>query len=548
MRDLHLMRSLAAAAFLCLSAPLPAAVQLVPVLASGLSAPTFVGHAGDGTGRLFIVERAGVIRVLPPGASAPEVFLDIGGLVVAGSERGLLGLAFHPQYATNGRYFVYYTRAGDGAITIAEYGPPGIADGPDAPGTVLLTIPHPTNTNHNGGMLAFGPDGYLYVGVGDGGSSNDPLDNAQNVGTLLGKILRIDVDHPDAVGGTPYSSPADNPYVGTAGRDEIFSIGWRNPWRFSFDRATHQQWVADVGQNAREEVDTPIVSGGNYGWRIYEGTRCTGNDPLLCTAANYLLPVVEYSHTLGRCSITGGYVYRGTQGTLPGGTYVYGDYCTGEIFAWDGAAQSLLLDTALNISSFGEDEAGEIYVVGLGGTLSRLAAVPSAPVIVGAASRKLHGATAFDLPLSLVPGDPTTEPRQGAATTVVISFDKAVTGAIAIVTEGAATAGTPAFDGNDVIVGLTGVANAQYASVSLTGVTSADGGTGGAGAVRIGFLAGDVSRNRAVTLQDLLSVNAVLAQEVSAANYLRDVNASGTLSLSDLLVVNANLTSVLPGP
>ena len=238
--------------------------------------------------------------------------------------------------------------------------------------TTLLTIAHPTNANHNGGMLAFGPDGYLYIGVGDGGSANDPPNNAQNIDALLGKILRIDVDHPDPIAGTPYSSPGDNPYVGKLGRDEIFSIGWRNPWRFSFDRTTHQQWVADVGQGAREEVDTPIVKGGNYGWRVYEGSACSGNDPASCNPANYVFPLFDYPHTGGRCSITGGYVYRGAQGTLPPGTYVYGDYCSGEILAWDGSTQTVLADTTMNIASFGEDEQGELYVVNLGGTLSKI--------------------------------------------------------------------------------------------------------------------------------------------------------------------------------
>jgi hypothetical protein len=193
---------------------------------------------------------------------------------------------------------------------------------------------------------------------------------------LLGKILRIDIDHADPIALTPYSSPSDNPYVGMPGRDEIFSIGWRNPWRFSFDRSTHQQWVGDVGQGSREEVDTPIAKGGNYGWRVYEGTSCTNNDPTLCNPANYIFPIFEYAHSGSRCSITGGYVYRGTQGTLPPGTYVYGDYCTGEIFAWNGVSQSLLLDTAFNISSFGEDERGELYVVNLGGSVSRIARSP----------------------------------------------------------------------------------------------------------------------------------------------------------------------------
>jgi hypothetical protein len=364
-----------AAAAIGFTSPAIAAIQLVPVVASGLASPVFAGHAGDGSRRLFIVEQGGTVRVLQPGASSATLYLDIRGKVVAGGERGLLGLAFHPHYAANGRFFVYYTRAGDGALVIAEFHVSATnRDIADATETVLLTIPHPTNANHNGGMLAFGPDGYLYIGVGDGGAGNDPPNNAQNVDVLLGKILRIDVDRADAVAGTPYSAPAGNPFVGAPGADEIFAYGWRNPWRFSFDRSTGAQWVADVGQGAREEVDTPVVAGGNYGWRVFEGSLCSNNDPLLCDRANYLFPKFDYEHTLGRCSITGGYVYRGAQGALPLGTYVYGDYCTGEVFAWDGATQRVLLDTPHNISSFGEDEDGELYVVALGGSVSRIAA------------------------------------------------------------------------------------------------------------------------------------------------------------------------------
>jgi glucose/arabinose dehydrogenase len=357
-----------------LLAPVPTrAIELVPV-ASGLASPVFVGHAGDGSNRLFILEQAGIVKVLQPGSSTPTDFLDIRTRILAGGERGLLGLAFHPQYASSGRFFVYYTRVGDGAIVIAEYhrsANPNVADTTETP---ILVIAHPTNANHNGGMLAFGSDGLLYAGVGDGGSANDPPNNAQNVNVLLGKILRIDIDAP----GVPYASPPTNPFFGaTPGRDEIFAWGFRNPWRFSFDRTTHQQWVADVGQGAREEVDTPIASGGNYGWRVFEGNNCTNTDPALCASPqNYVFPLFDYEHVSGRCSITGGYVYRGAQGALPVGTYVYGDYCTGEIFGWNGAQNLLLLDTALNISSFGEDQAGELYVVGLGGTVQRIAATP----------------------------------------------------------------------------------------------------------------------------------------------------------------------------
>ncbi|HEY2818601.1 MAG TPA: PQQ-dependent sugar dehydrogenase [Casimicrobiaceae bacterium] len=369
MRVPRVARGAAVAAlwFWVFSAPV-AAIQLTPIV-TGLASPTFIANAGDGSNRLFIVEQGGTIRVLQPGSSTPTLFLDIHAKVVAGGEQGLVGLAFHPQYTVNGRFFVYYTRAGDGTLVIAEYHVstnPNVADSTE---TVLLTIPHPVNTNHNGGMLAFGPDHYLYIGVGDGGSANDPPNNAQNTDVLLGKILRIDVSTPGV-----YSSPSTNPFFGaTQGRDEIFAFGFRNPWRFSFDRVTGVQWVGDVGQGAREEVDMPIVSGGNYGWRVYEGFACTNNDPSLCKPANYIFPIFDYTHSNGRCSITGGYVYRGSQGTLPGGTYVYGDYCSGEIFAWNGSTQNVLLDTALNISSFGEDEQGELYVVNLGGTVSKIA-------------------------------------------------------------------------------------------------------------------------------------------------------------------------------
>jgi hypothetical protein len=375
--NFNLWRRLLVALLLGLAAPWLSAIGLVPMTSTALSSPVFVGNAGDGTRRLFIVELGGIIKVLQPGATVPTIFLDIRTRLLAGGERGLLGLAFHPLYASNGRFFVYYTRSGDGALVIATYRVSANPDVANSAETVLLTIPHPTNTNHNGGMLAFGPDGYLYAGVGDGGGSNDPPNNAQNIQVLLGKILRIDVDHPDPVAGTAYSSPPDNPYVGRAGRDEIFAIGWRNPWRFSFDRVTGRQWVADVGQGAREEVNTPVVKGGNYGWRVYEGSACTGLDPSLCIPGNYIFPIFDYTHSNGRCSITGGYVYRGAQGALPLGTYVFADYCTGEIFSWNGSTQTLLRDTAQNISSFGEDEFGELYVVALGGSVSKI--VPSTP-------------------------------------------------------------------------------------------------------------------------------------------------------------------------
>ena len=339
------------------------ALKLAP-LVTGLKNPVFVTHAGDNSGRLYIVEQPGIIRVLVPGASAATVFLDIQGLVLDGGERGLLGLAFHPGYASNGRFFVNYTREPDGATMIAEY---GRSANPLVAATIereLLVVAQPFS-NHNGGMIAFGPDGLLYIGMGDGGSANDPQNRAQNVNDLLGKILRIDVDS-----GDPYGIPGGNPFAGAAGADEIYAVGVRNPFRFSFDRQNGALWVGDVGQGSREEIDV-VSAGDNLGWRVLEGTRCTGLEPDRCDAG-FTPPVAEYTHTGGRCSITGGYVYRGTRATLPEGAYVYADFCTGEVFMLLGGAQTVLLDTAQNISSFGEDESGELYVVALGGAVYRL--------------------------------------------------------------------------------------------------------------------------------------------------------------------------------
>ena len=350
-------------------------IQLEPLL-TGLSSPVYVTNAHDGSRRLFIIEQPGRIKVLQPASASPTVFLDITTKVLSGGERGLLGLAFHPQFKTNRRFFVNYTRQTDGATVIAEYkASASNANLADTAETILLTIAQPF-ANHNGGMIEFGSDGFLYIGMGDGGSANDPGNRAQNTQELLGKILRIDVDHPN--GNVPYSSPSTNPYFGAdPGRDEIYAIGLRNPWRFSFDRATGQLYVADVGQGAWEEVDI-ITRGGNYGWRVFEGNHCTNLDPALCNASNFIAPIAEYNHSAGRCSITGGYVYRGTKASLPLGAYVYADYCTGEIFLLQGNTQTLLLDTSLSISSFGEDEAGEIYVVGLGGTVQHIVN-PSSP-------------------------------------------------------------------------------------------------------------------------------------------------------------------------
>ena len=361
-------------------------IQLVPVL-SGLSSPILVTSAKDGSNRLFIVERGGLIKILPPGATAPLAtpFIDLTAKVITtggGDERGLLGLAFHPQFSTNRRFYVNYTRRPDSATIVAEYtasaANPNVADTTER---VLMTIAQPYS-NHNGGMIDFGQDGFLYIGMGDGGSGNDPENRAQNLDSLLGKMLRIDVN--STSGNLQYAIPSTNPYVNRAGADEIYAVGLRNPWRWSFDRQTGELYAGDVGQNAVEEIDI-ITLGGNYGWRVLEGTRCTNLGPGSCSDPTLLPPVIQYTQSFGRCSITGGYVYRGTRNTMTPGTYVYGDYCSGEIFTWQKGMGletiNVLIDTNINIAAFGEDEAGELYVIGLGGTVHRLVgSAPPAPV------------------------------------------------------------------------------------------------------------------------------------------------------------------------
>ena len=384
--------------------PAEVSIELEPIVTTGLSAPVLVTSARDGSNRLFIVEQTGRIKVLQPGSNTPTVFLNVASKIVSGGERGLLGLTFHRDFSNNRRFFINYTRQGDGATVIAEYqallSNPNLADTNEV---VLLTIPQPF-ANHNGGMVEFGPDGFLYIGMGDGGSSNDPGNRAQNLNELLGKMLRIDVDHPN--GQLRYSSPSDNPFFGaTAGRDEIYAYGLRNPWRFSFDRLTGELYAADVGQGIIEEIDI-IRLGGNYGWRVLEGTNCTGNGPGSCNVSGFIAPVFEYSHSGGRCSVTGGYVYRGVKASLPFGSYVYADYCTGEIILMNGNTHQKLLDTNSNISSFGEDEAGEIYVVGIGGTVHRIknpAATPPTPFTISNPLIRRRTTGAVLQPVSIVP-------------------------------------------------------------------------------------------------------------------------------------------------
>ncbi len=354
-----------------ITAALPAYSQpiILQPVASGLNAITSIVPAGDGSGRLFIVEQSGLILVYDGAQVLSTPFLDISNLLTFTGERGLLGLAFHPGFATNGYFFVDYTDKNDSLghfnTVIARYhvsvSDPNQAD--PASATPILTIAQPYD-NHNGGQLQFGPDGYLYVAMGDGGSAGDPENRAQNLGTLLGKLLRIDVT---PGGASPYGIPLSNPFVSTPGaRGEIWAFGLRNPWRFSFDRAAHDMFIGDVGQDAVEEIDfQPAASTGgeNYGWRLMEGNQCY-NPSTNCNPGGLVLPILTYTHSLG-CSVTGGYRYRGRRFPQLSGIYFYGDYCSGRLW---GARQSpgwtapLLLDTPYSITTFGEDEGGENYV------------------------------------------------------------------------------------------------------------------------------------------------------------------------------------------
>lgn len=350
----------------------PSQLELVPV-ATGLSHPLDLQAPDDNTGRLFVVEQGGRIKIIQSNGPLPaDPFLDIGSKLSTGSgEQGLLGLAFHPQYATNRRFFVNYTSGSGGLHTvIAEYaastGDANLAD--SASERILLTVDQPYG-NHNGGGLAFGNDGFLYIGLGDGGSGGDPQGNGQNTDALLGKILRIDVDSPPAPG-LPYAIPPTNPFVSQSGRGEIWLTGLRNPFRFSIDHVTGNLWIGDVGQDRYEEVDrlTPQAGGANLGWNIMEGTHCF-TPPSNCPTAGLTLPIFDYSREEGDKTVIGGYVYRGTKTPRLAGAYVFGDFISGRIWtlaqnskgSWD---RTPILTTAANdISSFGQGPDGELYVV-----------------------------------------------------------------------------------------------------------------------------------------------------------------------------------------
>lgn len=325
----------------------------------------------DGTDRIFVVSKRGQVYVFPneSNVSSTTLFLDLGPNLSTASEQGLLGLAFHPDYRSNGFFYVCYTPNEDRSVisrfsvTTAN----GNLANPDSE-EVLLEIPQPF-TNHNGGQIAFGPDGYLYIAMGDGGSGGDPLNHGQNTTSLLGSILRIDVD--TRANGLNYAIPQDNLFVGNSGfRDEIYAYGFRNPWRMAFDTQTGKLWTGDVGQGAIEEIDI-VTSGGNYGWKFFEGTECFSGD---CNTSGLIPPIYEYNHNNGDRSITGGYVYRGAMVPTLAGKYIYGDFASGRIWALaeDGSANELLVESGLAIASFGTDANEELFICAFDGSIYRL--------------------------------------------------------------------------------------------------------------------------------------------------------------------------------
>ena len=349
-------------------------VTLQPVVvASGLSAPTYLtSPAGDA--RLFVIEQPGRIRIIQNGSLLLTSFLDISSKVLSGGERGLLSVAFHPSYTSNGFFFVYYTDL-NGDIRVERYtvsSNPNVADPSSA--KLVLSVPHPTNNNHNGGLAVFGPDGMLYLGIGDGGGGGDPAGNAQNLNVLLGKLLRLNVD----VAG-PYAIPPDNPFVNQSPRrGEIWAYGLRNPWRYTFDATSEMLYIADVGQGAFEEVDAVAIgsAGINYGWRTMEGASCY--NATTCNQNGLTLPVLTYDHSAGQCSIIGGDVYRGTAAAIKG-AYFYSDYCAGWLRSFklvNGQATEQHdwgISSVRNVQSFGRDINGDIYLLSANGTVYRIA-------------------------------------------------------------------------------------------------------------------------------------------------------------------------------
>ena len=558
-------------------------------VASGLSSPLFATAPPGDFNRLFIVQQNGVVRILNlnTGTLNATPFLAITGLHTGG-EQGLLGLAFDPAYASNGKFYVKCTVAGGafnaGINQIRQYqvsSNPDLADTTPANIKTMLAIDQP-ETNHNGGWIGFSPrtndDHNLYIATGDGGAGNDqdggvghiePGGNAQNTTTLLGKMLRI---HVDPVAGT-YTIPNNNPFFGsTTSRQEIFAFGLRNPFRDSFDRLNGRMFIGDVGQNTREEVDVQQATnpggGDNYGWRLREGTIATptGN-PVVGGAPppGNVDPILDYPRSTGG-TVIGGYVYRGAQFPALQGVYVFGDYLAGKIFTlnYDGTTASNFQDVTAQLfpittsggnvslsalSSFGEDAAGELYVTDIGnGNVYKIS-----PMLVAASSRKTHAGTPLDIDLPLS-GTRGVESRSGGGSgdfTMVFKFAlplSSVGGRNIANGAGSVSSGAIGANPHEYIVNLTGVANAQYITVTLTNVVDLAGNTSSSVSATMGVLLGDTTGNGTVNSSDIAETQSQSGQPLTADNCREDVTVNGLINSSDIAMVQAQSGMGLPSP
>jgi glucose/arabinose dehydrogenase len=573
--------------------------QAVPGLdairvASGLTQPVFVTSPPGDFNRIFIVQQNGQIRILhlDTGTLNATPFLTVSN-IVSGGEQGLLGLAFDPNYATNGKFYLNYTAPGGafnaGITKIVQYqvsSNPDIADTTPTNIKTLLSFDQP-QTNHNGGWIGFSPragdDHNLYIATGDGGAGNDqgtghiePGGNAQNTTTLLGKMLRI---HVDPTNGT-YTIPSNNPFFGSATlKQEIWLFGLRNPFRDSFDRSNGRMFIGDVGQDTREEVDVQQATnpggGENYGWRLREGTIATptGN-PVVggSPPPGNVEPILDYPHTTGQ-TVIGGYVYRGQQFPALQGIYVFGDYLgpepgsIGKIFSlnYNGTTASNFQDitsqlfpipttggnvSLVNLSSFGEDASGELYLTDIGnGNVYKIS-----PMLVSAASRKMHGITPFKINLPLT-GPPGIECRSGGANgnhTMIFKFAvplSSVSGAS--VTNGIGSVSGRMIDSSNTrqyIVNLTGVTNAQYITVTLSNVTDVAGNTSVSVSTTMGVLVGDTTANGAVNSSDIAQTQSQSGQPLTINNFREDVTVNGAIDSSDIALVQSQSGTALPPP
>lgn len=522
-------------------------------VASGLAYPVFVTHAPGDYARLFILEQRGKIRLLKNGQLLPTPFLDISTLVSQGSEQGLLGLAFHPNYTTNRTFYINYTNIlGDTVIarfTASDANP----DQAETPGDTILTVDQPYS-NHNGGWLGFGPDGYLYIALGDGGDQADPQDRGQSIsGELLGNILRVHVGGDDfpADDLRDYAIPLDNPFVGQIGEDEIWAFGLRNPWRPTFDRLTGDFWIADVGERDWEEINFQPASspgGQNYGWNCQEGLHCTTFGGCNCNTLGSVLPIHEYAHgpNFQNCSITGGEVYRGCEIPDLAGTYFFADYCSGKLWSlvYNGSTSSIV-DRTLelappspfaisNVSSFGTDAAGEIYIcdrASISGEVFKIVAASGIPAFVG--STPSSGAIDARTPLST---DGTTAVGM---TQVTFLFDRptncAAPGQFHVTQEGV--------EGNAPQVADVQVINPGELLVTLDrpitpGAWTTITHTPSNSSARIGFLPGDVNSDKYSGPADILDlVDTLNGLGPDRAEWSTDLDRSGVTAPADILML-----------